>query len=291
MKKKLAGNTAVKYILIVVLAVIQAFVFTIFIIPSNFAPSGVSGIATMIQYLFHIDIGYVSLIYNIPMLVVSYFLLRKRYVFRTLAFILPFSLTNILLQSADLSAVSFAPTDVGGYMLGAIAGGVLLGLIYGVLVRLGGSTGGIDILAAFINRKHPEFDTIWIGFAINILIALISFFVYGMSYQPVILCIIYTFVSTRVSDAILKGARSAARFEVYTNQPEELSEELMSTLHHGCTVINAKGMYSHEDRSILICVINRRQVVDFVSIIEKYDDTFAIVSNVNDTYGSFSKVK
>ena len=289
MKKIFHSNPAARYVLIALLAIVQAFVFTIFIIPSNFAPSGVSGIATMIQYLFHVDIGYVSLIFNIPMLFIAYFMLRKKYVFQTLAFILAFSLANILLQYVDLSAVTFAPTDVGGSMLGAIAGGVLLGFIYGILVRLGGSTGGIDIVAAFINRKHPEFDTVWIGFAINILIAFVSFFVYGMSYQPVLLCIIYTFVSTRVSDAILKGARSAARFEVYTNQPEVLSEELMATLHHSCTVINAKGMYSREDRSILICVINRRQIVDFVSIIKKYDDTFAIVSNVNDTYGSFAR--
>ena len=98
-------------------------------------------------------------------------------------------------------------------------------------------------------------------FALNTVIAILSFFVYGMNYQAVILCIIYNLVCSWVSDSLIKGARTAAKFEVVTTHAEALSKELMETLHHGCTVIPARGMYSGHDKEILICVVNRRQVV------------------------------
>ena len=69
--------------------------------------------------------------------------------------------------------------------------------------------------------------------------------------------------------------------------PEELSRELMQSLHHGCTVIPARGMYSNTERAMLICVVNRRQVVEFERIIKKYEGTFAYISTVNGTVGQF----
>jgi uncharacterized membrane-anchored protein YitT (DUF2179 family) len=90
---------------------------------------------------------------------------------------------------------------------------------------------------------------------------------------------------------MIKGTRTAAKFEVVTTHPDELSRELLETLHHGCTVIPAKGAYTGEGKSVLLCVVNRRQVVEFEQIIRRYDDTFAIVSTVNATVGKFWKIK
>ena len=118
-----------------------------------------------------------------------------------------------------------------------------------------------------------------------------AFFVYDMNYEPVILCALYVFLCGKVSDSILKGARTAAKFEVITTHPEELSRELMTTLRHGCTVISAKGMYTGTDRYIVVCVVNPRQVVEFERIIHNYDNTFAFISTVNGTVGEFHRVK
>ena len=120
---------------------------------------------------------------------------------------------------------------------------------------------------------------------------MMSFFVYGMDYKPVILCALYVFVGSRVSDSILKGARMAAKFEVVTSQPEALGAELMEKLNHGCTVMPAKGMYTGTDKYVLVCVVNSRQVVDFERIIQKYDNTFAYISTVKGTVGKFQRVK
>ena len=131
----------------------------------------------------------------------------------------------------------------------------------------------------------------WIIFTINAVVALGSFFVYDFRYEPVILCVVYIFVNGRTSDSIFKGNRAAAKFEVITTQPEQLSRELITTLHHGCTVLHAEGMYTHSNRAMLVCVINRRQIVDFERIIRKYDNTFAYISTVNGIVGNFKKIK
>ena len=288
------GKTQVsRYLAIALFAVAYAMVYEIFVFPNNFAPAGVNGIVTMIQYLFHFKVGYLSLIVNIPMLAVAFFVLNRSYAFRTLTFILVFSATLLISEQLGIaeSEIVFRSEDVGGRLLAAIAAGLFNGFLYSMSVRMGGSTGGSDVVGEFIHHAHPEYNTVWIIFTINVVVALGSFFVYDFRYEPVILCAVYIFVNSRTSDAIFKGNRAAAKFEVITTQPEQLSRELIAALHHGCTVIRAEGMYTHSNRAMLICVINRRQVVDFERIIRKYDNTFAYISTVNGIVGNFKKIK
>lgn len=277
--------------LIVLIAVCGAFNYEMFIFPNNFASAGLNGILTIIRHLFGINFGYLSLLLNLPLLAISLKVLTRRFALLTLLYVVCFSVTSIILKGIDLSAVSFVAKDGGEKVMSAVAAGVFNGVFYSVALRLGGSTGGMDITAAMINHHRPEFSMVWIIFAINMVVAFMSFFAYGMNYVPVILCIIYNFVSTRVSDSILKGFKAAVKFEIVTSQPEQLAEELMARLRHGCTVLPAKGMYSRTNKSLLVCVINKMQIADFEKIISRYHDTFVMVSSINSTYGNFKHIK
>lgn len=281
----------VQYILLCVIAILSAISYEIFVSPNGFAPAGVNGIATMVQYKLNFSLGYMSLLINVPMLAVAAFILDRSYAFRTLTFVVVFSVSVVVLQEMGIEAIVFHGADGGSRLMAAIAAGFFTGLFYSLSIRLGGSTGGTDIVGAFIHHKYPEYDTVGIIFSLNASVAVISFFVYGFQYQPVILCIVYSFVCSRVSDGILKGTRSAARFEVVTPYGEELSKELMEKLHHGVTMLPAKGMYSHADYSVLICIVNRRQVVEFEKILLQYDNTFASLSTANGIIGRFKHVK
>lgn len=281
-----------QYLLISLYAVLTALTYEIFVFPNDFAPAGLNGFATMIQYLFGFEVGALSLLINLPMLAVAFFVLGRRYTKRTLTYTVVFSVALMFLERVDLTPLVYQTNgDTGGAILAAIAGGLFNGALYSFAVKAGGSTGGTDIIGSFINHKHPEYDTVWVIFMINVIVAVISFFVYDMNYQPVILCALYVFMSSKVSDSILKGARMAAKFEVITTHPEELAKELMETMNHGCTVVSAKGMYTGSDKYMLVCVVNPRQVVDFEKIIQKYDNTFAYISTVNGTVGKFMRVK
>ena len=289
--RKMMQKQPIQYLCLVFVALFSAMFYEVFVYPNQFAPAGINGFATIIQHLLGISVGYISFVINVPMLIVAFFLLNRSYALKNLLYIICFSVFSVLLHQMDLSFLIFDAQDGGGAILAAVAGGFFSGFFYAVCVRLGGSTGGTDIMGAMINHKWPEYDTVWIIFAINALIAVLSFFVYGMTYEPVILCIIYNFVAGRVSDSMLKGGRMAAKFEVVTNHPNELAADLMKHLRHACTVVPAKGMYSGEERSMLICVVHRRQIVEFEKIIQKYDGTFAIISTVNGIFGRFRSIE
>ena len=272
-------------------AVLTALSYEIFIFPNDFAPAGLNGFATLLYEVFGWNVGIVSMIFNVPLLITACLVLGRRYTMRTVTFTMVFSATLVVVKWFDLTPIVYQANDIGGAILAAIAAGLINGALFSWAIRSGGSTGGTDVLGAFINHKFPEYNLVWAIFFLNVIVAGAAFFVYDMSYEPVILCALYVFLCGKVSDSILKGARTAAKFEVITTHPEELSRELMTTLRHGCTVISAKGMYTGTDKYIIVCVVNPRQVVEFERIIHNYDNTFAFISTVNGTVGEFHRVK
>ena len=270
------------------LAAVMGVSYELFVFPNAFAPAGINGLATMIQYLLHVNIGYVSLLINVPLILLAWRKVDPCFARRTLVFVLAFSGVTLGLGQLDLSGIAY---DSGSSaILGPVAAGVVSGAVYGFVIRQNGSTGGTDIVAAWVRKKHPEASLVWLIFALNAAVAGLSFFVYGCQFEPVILCLIYCYLSSSISDRILKGGKSAMKFEVITRQPEALSRRLLAELHHGVTVLAAEGMYSETPRFLLICVVNRHQVVRFQEILAAFPDTFAYVSSVNETLGNFKHV-
>ena len=289
MKNRL--RSAFEYIAISVLAVIMAFNYEIFVFRNAFAPAGINGIATMVQYLFDFSVGYMSLLINIPLSLLAFFYVDKKFALRSGVFTIMFSFALLLLKRADLSAIVYHTANGTSTILAPVAAGTVNGAIYGAAVKLGGSTGGTDIIAACIRVKMPYFSFARVTFVLNAIVAGASFFVYDFNFEPVIMCIIFNFIASNICDYIVKGGLGALKFEVITSHAEEMSEELMKKLHHGVTVINAEGMYTHSGKQVIICVINKHQIVDFQSIVRSYPDTFAYVSNVSETVGDFKKIR
>lgn len=289
MKKRL--RSAFEYIAISVLAVIMAFNYEIFVFRNAFAPAGINGIATMVQYLFDFSVGYMSLLINIPLSLLAFFYVDKKFALRSGVFTIMFSLALLLLKRADLSALVYHTANGTSTILAPVAAGTVNGAIYGAAVKLGGSTGGTDIIAACIRVKMPYFSFARVTFVLNAIVAGASFFVYDFNFEPVIMCIIFNFIASNICDYIVKGGLGALKFEVITSHAEEMSAELMKKLHHGVTVINAEGMYTHSGKQVIICVINKHQIVDFQSIVRSYPDTFAYVSSVSETVGNFKKIR
>ena len=278
-----------RYLAIAGLAVVMGLSYELFVFPNAFAPAGINGFATIIQYLFHVSIGYLSLIINLPLILLAWRKLDADFARKSLLFVLVFSGVTLGLGKLDLLS-SIAYDSGSSEILGPVAAGVISGAVYGLVIRLGGSTGGTDIVAAWVHKLHPEASLVWVIFGLNASVAVLSFFVYGYQFEPVILCLIYCYLSSRISDGILKGFKIALKFEVVTQHADELSARLLQDLHHGVTVLHAQGMYSDTPKSLLICVVNRSQVMQFHNVLREFPDTFAYVSNVNETLGNFKHV-
>ena len=281
------------YSQIILSAILLAFVYYIFIIENSFAPAGLNGIATMIQYKTGFSISYMSLLINIPLSILAYFLVQKDFAIKTLLFSLVYSFVFLLLQNSNLSFIQY---NALGHdtIYPVIISGVLAGTVYGVCFRNNASTGGTDVISRYVNKLRPDTNFFVVTFTLNAIVAIASVFVYSennLNYKPMALCIIYCFISTFVGNLLLKTTKTAYKFTIITTHKDEFIEEINNKLHHGCTQIDAIGTYTGTKRSVLICIINKHQLNDFQKIVSSYDNTFSYFEMVNETYGNFKRIK
>lgn len=278
------------YLMIVGLALLCALNYQLFVFPNKFAPSGINGICTMIQYLFHINVGYLSLILNVPLACLVLWKVGRSVAFRSMLYVVFFSVFLLVLEDVDLSRFAYETTNGTSKILGPLVAGVINGFSYSLLVRYSSCSGGTDFVAALIHKYHPHYNFFVITFTINVFVAISSYFVYGYDMEPVILCILYSFMSTIVSDQVLKSGRSAIRFEIITDYPREISDAIINRLHHSATLVPAKGMYLGHEKSILVCIVNNAQLETLSSIVREYPHTFAVMSQVSGVMGNFKKL-
>ena len=278
------------YGMIMGLAMVCALNYELFVYPNRFAPAGLNGICTMIQYMSGISVGYLSLIVNVPLAIWVYFSVSKPLALRSMLYVVTFSVTTLLLGKADLSGFAYATENGTSTILGPRVAGIINGGCYSLLVKGSAYSGGTDFVAALIHKNHPEKSVFWLIFVLNVAVAFLSYFVYDYQIEPVILCILYCFMSSTVSDKLTKGGRSAIRFEIITDYPVEISDAIIHKLHHSATLIPAKGMYLGKETNILICVINKSQITALSSIIRRYPNTFAVMSQVGEVMGNFKKI-
>ena len=278
------------YAVIVVIAMIAAVNYEIFVFPNRFAPAGLNGICTMIQHVAGISVGYLSLIINVPLAILVYLKISKSLSIRSMVYVVTFSVALVILDEVDLSALYYVTENGTSTILGPLVAGIIWGSCYNILVQCSAYSGGTDFIAALIRKNKPELNMFYIIFVLNATVAVLSFFVYDYKIEPVILCILYAFMSSTVTDKLTKNGRSAVCFEIITEYPKEISDEIIRKLHHSTTLIPAKGMYSGRETNMLICVVNKTQVAAVTRILKKYPYTFAVMDPVSEVVGNFKRM-
>ena len=285
-----SAKKVLTYVVIMAVAVVCALNYELFVFPNRFAPSGINGICTMIQYIFGINIGYLSLILNVPLAIAVYLLVSKPLAIRSMVYVGTFSVVSLLLDKVDLSSFVYYTESGTSAILGPLVAGIIFGGCYALLLQASAYSGGTDFVAAIIHKYHPEKSVFLLIFTINTIVALSSYFVYGYQIEPVILCILYAFTSSTVSERLTKNGRSAVRFEIITDYPKEISDAIIHKLHHSATLISGRGMYLNKEVNMLFVVINNNQIAKLSAICRQYPNTFAIIDPVSEVMGNFKKI-
>jgi len=270
-------------IAIIFFSVISAFNYAIFIFPNSFAPAGIDGICTMIQDLTDINIGYLSLIVNIPLIVMAFFILNRAFAIKSALYIITFSIASIFLEHMGLSAFYYVTASGSSTVLAPIAAGVIRGLIYYGMLKLNSSSGGVDIIAALIKHKKPFLNLMNTIFLFNMIVALCSYFVYGMTFEPVICSTLYFFVTTVVNNNICTSSNENIKYEIITHTAEELCSKISSRFHQSATIIDAHGAYSGMDTKMVLCVVNKKNAPYIEDLIIKYPDCVVFKSIVGNS--------
>ena len=275
------------YFVVALIAFVVALNYELFVFPNSFAPSGINGICTMIQHVFGISVGYLSLLINVPLAIWVYLEVSKPVAIRSMVYVVTFSVAILILDHVDLSAFAYSTENGTSKILGPLVAGIIMGYCYNLLIRASAYSGGTDFIAALINKKNPNKSVLGLSFIMNAIVAVGSYFVYDFKMEPVILCIIYAFASSTVGERLTKSGREAIRFEIVTDHPNEISKEIINKTHHTTTMYPAKGMYSGRETNVIICIVNKTQAAAVSRIVRKYPRTFAIMSQVNAVMGNF----
>lgn len=278
------------YFVVAMIAFVAAVNYELFVFPNSFAPSGINGICTMIQHVFGISVGYLSLLVNIPLAIWCYIEVSKPIALRSMVYVVTFSVALLVLDHVDLSAFAYSTDNGTSRILGPLVAGIIMGYCYNLLIKASAYSGGTDFISAIIHKRNPNKSVLGISFVLNVIVAVSSYFVYDFQMEPVILCIIYAFASSTVGDKLTKSGREAIRFEIVTDHPNEISKEIINKTHHTTTVFPAKGMYSGRETNVIICIVNKTQAASVSRIVRKYPRTFAIMSQVNAVMGNFKNL-
>lgn len=250
---------------------------------NNFYPGGISGVAFVLSDLLHVSKSLFLILLNLPLFIAVSVLVDKKLGLFLCIYLLVQSFGMTFLEKIDFPYY----TTENNLIFAAIGAGVVTGFGFSLMLRHFGASGGTFAISALIKKANPGANVAWLAFVLDSAVVVIVFIVYGCKIEPALCTLINLFIADAVVDAGLKGVKSAYRFEIITDHPEELAQEIMARSKHGVTELRAEGMYTHKERSVLVCIVRKRHVSEMMRLLRGYPDTFTSFSKVNEVFGRF----
>ncbi len=267
------------YLLILLGSTLQAISLRVFLIPAKLASGGVSGLSQIINNFTGWPIGLMILIGNIPLFILGWrFLGGPRFAARTAFSILTFSvLIDVPLY--------FLPTNgiTEDIVLNALYGGVASGIGFGLVYRGRGTSGGSDILARILSswRGIPVTQSYLITDAVIIFLAGISF-----SWENALYALVMLYVSGIAAESISQGSNILRTGLIITASPDPIINEIFTRLRRGVTIMDGRGGYSGEEKSILLCVVTRAEIPHLKALTRELDPkAFLIIGQAHEVRG------
>ncbi len=267
---------ALNVLLIIAGLLLATLGYRLYLIPNNVAPGGFTGVGQIVNHLAPaVGVGMVNLILNVPLFLLSLRSMGLGFGLRSLAGSVGLSL---LLDYLPVPAMT---DDI---LLAAIFGGVLCGAGFGLVLRGHATTGGSDMLAALLHRRFPALKVSVCLFTVDATVVVVSGFVFDAS--AAMYALISAFVMNVVMDQVLEGPGLARSHFIITTHGDEIAARIMQELDRGVTALDAKGMYSGEGRTMLLCVVSRMEAVRLRTIVFSVDPrAFVIAHNVHEALG------
>ncbi|SUM31832.1 membrane protein [Staphylococcus gallinarum] len=263
-----------------ILIVIGSFIFAAgvntFIISADLGEGGVTGLAIVLYYAFHISPGITNFVLNAILIAIGYKFLSKRSMYLTIVATVLISLFLEVTKSWEI--------ETGNILVNAVFGGTCVGLGIGVIVLAGGTTAGTTILARIAN-KYLDVSTPYALLFFDLIVVAIS-----LSVIPVasaLVTVISLYIGTKVMDYVIEGLNTKKAMTIISSKPDEIAKVIDEQVGRGLTILNGRGYFSREDKDVLYVVITKTQVTKAKRLIKKIDDNaFLVIHDVRDVYGN-----
>ena len=250
----------------------------IFAVPNNIAESGATGLAIAANYLFHVPVGVANFIINVPLFILAWIFLGKRFVGRTLWVVV------ILSAALDLTTL-FYPTYTGDPILASLFCGVLTGVGLGLVMIRGATSGGTDIAGKIVHKFFPQVSlgaAIAVSNSIVVLLCALAF----RSVESAMYAVIVIVLSGRVLDYIVYGLGRGKMLMIITEKPQELSDAILQHVGRGVSILPVTGAYTGMEKSMLVVAIHRSDVAKIYKVLKTVDEhAFTIVTEAGEVLG------
>ena len=273
-------NTIVEFLGLIIGCIFMGVALNMFFKPYTIAPGGLSGLSLVISKFTGLSVSTIMLIIGVPLLVFSIKILGKKDAIKT--FIGMIILSAVLKVTEPLATIGV----IQDALLATISGGILLGAGLGIVFSVDGSTGGTDLIALLVNRVIPSLPVSKCLIIIDGMVVLSAGIANG-DIETGLYSAIALYIVFKVIDAIISGFDYSKAFMIITEDRDELKEAILNDVKRGVTILDGKGGYTNNDKSILLVVVNnKKQEVHLKKLIKKVDpNAFIIVSDVHEVLG------
>lgn len=266
-----------KYLLIIFSSIMYGIGISMFLDPNNLAPGGVSGVSIIINRLFGLPTGILILLFNIPILILAIYKFGIK-LFSSTIFILVF--TSVIIDfTAPLGALTTDP------LLAALAGGVLLGISMGLIFKSGGTTGGVDIIIKLLRLKYKHIKS-GVFFLIFDGIVIFSSWLVFKNLDIALYAVLAVVIQAVVLNIVLYTPEESIILYIISDKKAEISKRFLADLNVGATYLYGQGVYSKQDKDVMLSCIRKNQLSMARQIVlEEDENAFLIVSGAKQIFG------
>lgn len=258
-------------------AAIMALGTSLFLLPNQLSTGGVAGIATIIYYFIKIPMGTTILAFNIPLFIMAVYRLGKNFFTKSLVGTISFS---IFIDIFD----KLKPLT-NDRLLACIYGGIIIGFGTAIILKCNSSTGGSDLLSFIARSYKPNLRTSNIIIIIDTVIVFLNM-LFFKEIEIGLYSAIAIYLMGKMIDIIFEGIYFTKLLIIVSDRNEEIAKQIGEKIQRGTTGIFGKGMYTNENKLILMCAASRGDIARIKTIARELDrNSFIIIANAREVVG------
>jgi len=244
--------------------------------PMSMVTGGFAGIGIILQKFLGIPVWLVTVVLNIPLFIVARRIYGITFLKKTLYASVCFSVALAIIPEFEVLHED--------YLMAALVGGALNGVGLGLVFGQGASTGGSDLLSTLLKHVMPERSTASILAFVDGAIVAVGMMIFGIRVG--LYSIVAVVVTTKLMDRILDGLKFAKLLYIVSGKTQVIADRILREVERGVTALEATGMYSGQNKQVLMCVSSRREAVKILQIVKKQDENaFVIISDAREVMG------
>lgn len=277
MSREKIKKIIIEFLGTIVGSAVMAFGVSSFLLPNQLSSGGFSGVATITYYLLNIPMGLMIMILNVPLFILAGYKIGREFFIK--------SLIGTVSLSVFIDIFDRYPAVTTDRFLACIYGGAIIGIGTAIILRVGASTGGTELIANIIKVYNPYISmSSYLALIDIIIIALNVIF-----FKHIEICLysaIAIYLYGQMIDIIFEGVYYTKLMFIISDRNEEIAKEITTDVKRGVTGLYGKGMFKEKDKLVLICAASRGDISKIKDIAKKIDGKcFIIIANAREVLG------